>query len=429
MEIAALVKQNNGYAIQSKPELNAKNAQQIIFMIAGPDADVIRAALQKIQIAASDIDAGTVKHQEPSEGLSYVYGYFEAGRPQSWQTAFYIGKGRNSRLFAHLNERVLIRDNEDATVATRQKGRMIDQWLELNADQTQTRRSARAHAIHSKHISCLYSGLTELEAFYLEKFLIMRARRPQHIANDTAGNHESGEYSSICQPREYKPTNKVHNQLWHQTVEGFLTDPTSPRIKNTLRPALTFIGLEPELDALVETLASVGVVPCDMTHAPENRLDAQTMIRTYCGVHGAGDAKVSFRLADADRPYRFDFRIPPGGLGLIITLRPIVCTSEANQAFRNFLDSVSLTESTVGTCTSIAQRLSDLYPSEHIKNRRQWPFYKPFTWNANAKQYDPAYFPVTAPDTRVPIKTNWIQGHEAELSMLEAIELIAKSFK
>lgn len=428
MKMAALVKQTNGYEIQSKPQLDSTDTQLIIFMIAGPDADVIHTVLQKIQRAAADIEASTVPQQEPINGSSYVYGYFETDLPQSWQTAFYIGKGKGQRLFAHLNQRLKSHARKEEPIATRQKDRLIDQWLKLATDQMQTNKLARSHAVGTL-ISCLYSGLTELEAFYLEKFLIMRARRPQHIANDTAGNQAFGEYTSLCQPGECNSANEVHRSLWHQAVKGFLDNPDSPRVNNTLRPALTFIGIEPELDTLAKSLQDIGLIPCDMTQAPENRLTAQTMIREFCGVHGAGDAKASFMLADGDRPYRFDFRIPPAGLELVITLRPIVCTSSAKQAFRDFFDYVSVTESSAGTCVSIADRLSKLYPSKYIMNRQQWPFYKPFTWNADGKKDDPAYFSMINPSARTRIKTNWIKGHEGELSMLEAIELIAKSFK
>jgi len=333
MNIVGLVKQSNVYSIQKKAALDQTDIDDIIFMIAGPDENIIHVALQKILVATSDIDSGVVKHEQLGSDPYYVYGYFEEGQPPSWQTAFYIGKGKGLRLFAHLDQRVRLRANTDRAMVTRQKDLMIDQWLDANPGKLLTRIIAREHAFETL-INRLYSGLTELEAFYLEKYLIMRARRPQNISNDTAGNHAFGKYTSVCQPREYNRTNGAHELLWRQAVEGFLDSPQSSRMANTLRPSLVFIGLEPELDALSESLSSIDLKPCDMSHAPENRLTAESMIRKFCGVHGAGDAKASFMLSDEYRPYRFDLRIPPAGLEVSITLRPIECTSSGNRAFR-----------------------------------------------------------------------------------------------
>ena len=57
-------------------------------MIAEPDDSISHAALQKVLIAASDIDAGVVKHELHRSDSYYVYGYFEAGQPLAWQNAF-----------------------------------------------------------------------------------------------------------------------------------------------------------------------------------------------------------------------------------------------------------------------------------------------------------------------------------------------------
>jgi hypothetical protein len=428
MEVAALVKIDDGYSICSKYQIRLLDPANVIFVIAGPDAQVIQCALQKILSAAQDVDLGVLKQTQHSLNSYYVYGYSEPGSHKAWGSLFYISKGKGNRLFEHLNKRVASRLNSRNAPATRVKDQKIDRWLDLNVDISTTARSLRQRATESL-VTCLYSDLTELEAFFIEKFLIMRARRPQDISNDTAGNHNFDEYTSICQPRELDLANQVHSFLWRQAVIGFLDDPQSPRMLNTLRPSLTFIGLELELDALNKALATIGLKPCDMSRAPENRLIAETMVKQFCGVHGAGDAKASFVLADEQRPYRFDFRLPPGGLELQITLRPLECSTNANRAFREFFNNVSLTRYSSGTCRSVAGRLRDLYPNSYIKNVNQWPFYKPFTWDANAIQNDPAFFPMTNPNAPVHIKTNWLEGHEGVLSMLEAIRLISNSFK
>jgi len=73
--------------------------------------------------------------------------------------------------------------------------------------------------------------------------------------------------------------------------------------------------------------------------------------------------------------------------------------------------------------------MEDIYSVKYIKNPKQWPYYKPFAWNANAMQNGSASFPMSKPKTHIRVKTNWIEGHEGDLSMLEAMTLISKTFR
>lgn len=426
MHISMLIKEAGTYKIVGQRSTSAPNPKNIIFALAGPDDSIARRALERILAAAEDIDHFRVPRCQPQGGSFYVYTYFSPRLPQAWENAFYVGKGIAERRFSHLMKRYRSLNSEERPPARTNKEKIIDRWLGSDAHTSMPWREVKK-AANETLLAVTYCNLSELEAFFLEKFLIMRARRPQDIANDTAGNHNIGEYTCICQPKSFDHEIPMHVQIWKNAIEGFLVDPNAPRVGHTLRPSLTFIGLEADLQAFENALRTVGLVPYDMTNVPENRLTQSQMIKPFCSVTGAADAKLSFILDGENRNYRFDFRVPPAGLDVTMTLRPLRCDAASKRAFVSFFENLSASDARVEGIRTIPQRLSQLYPTRYIKNINNWPFFKPFAWDADARA-DHVFFLMSDVNSPVRVQVNWIHGHAANLSLLQAVKLIDMAF-
>jgi hypothetical protein len=427
MHILMLIKEAGTYKIVERHSGPPPSPETIIFALAGPEESMARRALERILVAAEDIDRGRVPQCQPQGDAFYVYTYFSPQLPQAWENAFYVGKGKAERRFSHLKERFRALTSEGRPPARTTKQKIIDGWLEPVVHTSMPWREVKK-AAEGVLLAASYCNLSELEAFFLEKFLIMRARRPQDIANDTAGNHNDGEFSCICQPKSFDRNNSMHVQIWKNAIEAFLVDPNAPRVGHTLRPSLTFIGLEADLMAFENALRTVGLVPYDMTNAPENRLTPSQMLTPFCSVTGAGDAKLSFMVDGKHSKYRFDFRVPPAGLDMTMTLRPLRCDAASNRAFVRFFEDLSASDAHIGGIRTIPQRLSQLYPTRYIKNINNWPFFKPYAWNANARE-DHVFFSMRDVNSPVDVQVNWIQGHTANLTLLKAVKLIDMAFK
>jgi hypothetical protein len=428
MYFGALIKNKNNYSIAEGTDITESNFDSIICILAGPNQNLIITALNKVLRAAEDIDNERVPTCDPISGSYYVYAYFDSNTTQNWNNIFYVGKGKVNRQFAHLDSRSKRFISKTPLVSTRKKDQYIDKWLSehisIGSSKEQIRKQAK-----NKLVSCLYNDLTELEAFFLEKFLIMRGRRAQDLANETAGNDKLGEYTSICVPKIYDRNNSEHHNIWSAAVMEFWTNPHSPIINNTIRPSLTFIGIESNLDKLAQCLSSFGLVGCDMSNKPENRLNTNQMVRNYCGVTGAGDAKISFAFEDLQntKPYRFDFRIPPAGLEVTMTLRPLTCRTRENTQFINYFNNAVVNRVSMGSLHTKAENLNLLYPNTYIKNRNNWPYYKPLSWNSDGTKYS-TFFPIDQPDSSVNSKVHWLQGHDVTLSLKDAVKIISEAF-
>jgi hypothetical protein len=427
MHISMLVKESGTYQIVGQRKGSSPNPENIIFALAGPDGSIASRALERILVAARDIDHGRVPQCQPQRDSFYVYTYFSPQLSLAWENAFYVGKGKAERRFSHLKNRFLGLNSEERPPARTTKQRIIDRWL-VSDSRTSKPWGEIKTAAEGTLLVATYCNLSELEAFFLEKFLIMRARRPQDIVNDTAGNHKYGEYTCICQPKSFDGRNPLHVQIWQNAIEGFLADPNAKRVDNTLRPSLTFIGLDADLLAFSNALRTVGVVPYDMTNAPENRLAENQMIKPFCSVTGAGDAMLSFIADGNQRNYRFDFRVPPAGLDMTMTLRPLRCDAAAKRSFVSFFNGLSVSDARIAGIQTIPQQLSQLYPTRFIMNINNWPYFKPYAWNADAKD-NHVFFSMSDVKSPVDVHVNWIQGHTAHLTMLEAVRLIGMAFR
>lgn len=417
MSIAAITKSVKGFEMVDLEQNPSIQSADIIFILSGPSSKTINLALQKILIAAQHVDSGHLPTCKATQGSYYVYGYFKDSTAQKWSDAFYIGKGINYRLLSHVRARSRNKNLAAPIPPKNDKERKIDEWLGTHT----------INEAEGSFVKCLYAQLSELEAFFLEKFLIVRARRQQDIANDTAGNHNYEKYTSICQPKAFDENSTVHLALWHKAVNSFIKNPLAPHLHNTIRPSLTFIGLEPELDAFEKSLSATGLCPCDMRNKPENRLSADLMVRKFCSVSGAGDAKLSFEVANQKRKYRFDFRIPPAGLDTILTLRPQSCLASENRDFVHYFSSTSVQPVQIRNISTIPAELKSFYSANFIKNKKNWPFYKPLTWDSNGRN-DPTYFPMCKPNDLVDARVNWLQGNCVSISLVDAIQLIIKGF-
>ena len=426
MSIVSLVRNKGDYHVYNQEELLAGDVDfsDIVFMIDGPITTESQGAVETIKRAARDLEMRAPPRNEKTGQGYYVYGYFESENDQLWETAFYIGKGKQNRAYSHLGSRIRSRERNIGIVGKTDKERKIDKWLDQQT--LPLRRRELRDVAHNNLIALLYTELSELEAFFVEKFLIMRCRNPQEVTNQNAGIHKCQGYTSVCQPKEYDSNNSAHCGLWKKVVDEFLRDPRSDRLKHTLRPGLTFIGLESRLDALASHFASIGLQECDVSQLPENRLSGDCMVRKFCGVHGAADAKVSFR--HPDKPYRIDLRLPPGRLETNITLRPLKYTKRCRQTFLEFFENIELEgSSNHGRYKITTAPLKKLYPEEYIRNKAQWPYFKPLAMNAKGGDGS-GWFPMADPEFRIPLRVNWIDGHDCELSMCEALKIISDAF-
>ena len=222
MPVLALIKTEAGYQIAdpstsfSAPPADCAN---VIFLVAGPSQQVIQAALEKVLIVAQDLDDGLVRCCTPPPGADYVYAYFDAPYPQNWSNTFYIGKGCKDRYFSHVKDRFSNAKKAEPKAAKNNKQKKIDTWLS-NLGGLPRNNAALKQIAEGELVSAIYGDLSTVEAFFIEQFLIKRARRAQDVTNDTAGNNKSGKYTSLCQPKIFTRTNPVHSAIWNEAVYG-----------------------------------------------------------------------------------------------------------------------------------------------------------------------------------------------------------------
>lgn len=265
-------------------------------------------------------------------------------------------------------------------------------------------------------------------SFAIEYFLISRAASSAESENLTGGNHHAGDYKFLCIPFGFKYDQGYHRELWGQCISTFIKDPASEELKNTLRPALLFISKRNLCEKLNEDLSAIGLEPFDMKGLPENRLRVDVGI-INASVSGAADAMLSFKPKDSNAPVRLDLRVSAGDRTTTINLRPLSSKRDDIEKYLNYISSLTIAPLKWEGYNIKNAKIEDIYPLDRgfpsiIKNAQNWPFSKPFTWNANGRL---AYwFDITKPETKQVCRLDWIEGEYIEASLLDALTLVKK---
>jgi hypothetical protein len=227
----------------------------------------------------------------------------------------------------------------------------------------------------------------------------------------------------LARPLSFDCTIAWQVDIWNDVINAFRSHEFA-RIDNTCRPALLLIEAEKLVKQLTNVLRKVGLSPFDMRESPENRVKKMIAFDNFpsdlhhVSVSGAADLIASFHLDKNDAPLRFDFRISPCDNKTTLTLRPTVNTGESNRLFKTYLDNRPLNESEIQCSeTSNIFRL----PESYVKNRNNWPFYKPLTWQANGSTS--AWFTVDD-ETQTNFSVDWIREKPVRLTLSEAIKMV-----
>lgn len=404
---------------------------ELVFSVNGPCQDEVAAITQAVCLAAESMNqSGPHNATAPSvAGCCYVYAYFDDGNA-AWDRCFYVGKGTASHEALHLGRWTEhVRDTlKTAPALHNEKMRRIYAWIvshNLTNHRHQHVRAAAADNLIRKLY--VFDGVhAESQAFYVEYFLISHALGTHRVANDTRGNSTRRQCSAIALPRHLhlNRSDTLHQAIWRHTVGEFTLDPKSKTLDNTWGPALIAMFAAPYAANLDLCLRPLGLVPHQM-HG-QGRLMGDIMPRPNIQVTGASDATLTY--STAKRPYyRLELRFGATQCLTSISLRPYGNTRKDISKFLQYLDGYVMAPTEFGDLTTVPGALPVIYGhNDYVKNRNNWPFYKPYAQGADGNMS--SWFDIADPTGNSQSgSTDWING-KFELNLVDAISLIIKAF-
>ena len=419
-------------------ERMAGGVENILFLCAGSDVAGVQAVAQAVCQVVVDrresmLPALTLE-QQPGE--QYVYGYFQTAQTgqatPSWGQGFYIGKGTVKP------KEGLYRGRWTSHVDDACAGGVLPRHYTIRAQLPVLEPSAaRAWEVEKGLVKKLYGfqgPYAESCAFAVEYFLVSTIYGTYAIDNDTNGNQESGNDVFLARPRYFEATRGQHVFIWSQAVKGFLTSPHDPSNSNTWWPALQTFYADQMSDALNAALQAIGLYP--VANVNEGRLrDPQALLRANLNVTGAADCMLTF-TTDLARPYRIDLRLSATRNEFMINLRPsthVMGARLAHDRFTQYLDNhVFPAGMTVAGHQIHGGLMTGHYTGvDPVKNRNQWPFYKPYAPNGNGKQA--VWFPVQwSPEQPTTMSfpavaingVPWLDPQQGQMSLIEALQAL-----
>lgn len=416
----------------------------ILFLCSGPDAAGVTAVVNAVRQVLVDSQAATlptvVRAQQPGE--QYVYGYFQTklkgpSNP-SWKQAFYIGKGTVNRADGMHGGRWTSHVGDACGGGLLPRHKTIRAYLpSLTSVGT-----ARQWAVQNGLVKKLYGfngPYAEECAFAVEYFLVSSIYGAYAIDNDTNGNQKSGGYWCLARNHYYDNKNSKHCFIWKEAVQGFLSGPDNPVNKNTWWPALQTFYADKICNALDPSLQAVGLYPVQCVS--EGRLrDPQALLRSNLNVTGSADCIITFTTMPV-RPYRIDLRLSATRNELTINLRPsthVMSPRLAHDQFTSYLGNhvfgASLT--TVQNRIRVGQMMDHYSGVDPIRNRKQWPFYKPYASNGDGRQavwFPMEWIPAYPLAIKFPLAdfngVRWLDPQHGQMSLIEALKIILLAWR
>lgn len=219
----------------SSPEQDQTFAEfdwtQIALIIAGPDPEGIRLAVETVLEVARSYDrrgAGNWKIGTPADPAQYyIYQHSDdAG-------AFYIGKGKGSRAFEHIRSVV----NRVGTNELIDQSRKDQRILALIVDGSEIR-SDRIDCYKARNVRSLPIPIgdhAEMAAFVAEDFIISGLHGVYDLTNETGGNDRFGCFSWLVRPAAHLGV----SDGWRRACSYFLKE---RRLSSAARAEITFIN-------------------------------------------------------------------------------------------------------------------------------------------------------------------------------------------
>ncbi|MGM0905562.1 MAG: hypothetical protein ACQEVQ_03410 [Pseudomonadota bacterium] len=435
MFLAALMKDKTDFDVVGPLEITSTvnrisdAPDDVLFICSSPDKTFLTKLIDAIKSVEVDLQSGEIPNVDDNSKGAYVYGYFEDAVP-SWDKIFYVGKGNKNRDLSHTKN--VLRKIKSGENLAGVKDKLIASYIKRMGINSE-------HQVRGTFVNRLYQHNDKYGndiAFFIEYFLVHRARSPQRVSNKTEGNYKTGKHSALVRPVSYDPKKPQHSKLWGAAVTEFVTNPSSKRVSNTLRPSLKFIGFENSLDQINSKLAEVGLKPFNMSGLKENRLTPDTMIANNVSVSGAADPMISYINEAEDKPYRFDLRVKSGSSSTVINLRPLSCKEPDKKSFLEFFLALRLPEKVFNiqgkSLTTIPGDFLQNYAikglSDPLKNKNNWPFFKPMELTLKSKRASGVAFDFINFSETTACSPPWLKGEMHEMSFSQAVAAISKSF-
>jgi hypothetical protein len=412
------------------------NKWDVLFLVHGESHEKIKAIVESVAIAARNqiVSPNTVSPPNTDPSTHYVYAYFQ-NSVLDWKNCFYIGKGKRQRLTIHVNHTLTFPHSHYT-----RKHRQIKKWLISKGLQHSKAPVAQSNALAHGLVCQLQFFLgtyAAAQAYYVEYFLISHVVGTYSVENETNGNRKNNGCIAIARSAGLDTKNPNHVSVWDKTIDEFIRNPNSPTINNLWLPATRLLISEylvPDLDLLLE---KIGLVPQDMMLPGMNIRNIPDIEFAYAhmAVKGAADATLTYRFRENYPPYRIEIKISATALTAVINVRKLNAGRAGNLEFIEYFNKLLLKgEAVNGASAHVGKPLSDFYTNQaqaqnvtHDFIRYPGdPFYKPFALDAIGR--NDACFNLVDLSERTLGQTNWINGKNFDLSLLEAIELITKAF-
>jgi hypothetical protein len=433
------------FLTQDQTETNESDPSEILFLAASQNEDELRAALQavfniaqQIQVSGGLLPSGinatpsgysdaadqTIPPERDGQEV-YVYAYTqtpEAALPR-WKDCFYIGKGIGNRWLDHVSERLRAMTRGHPALTSKQVA--IQSWIDQQNPGNPADLPKKAAGSLVRKVGTWTGSYAHQQAFAVEYFLITHCFGVHSISNETGGNMQAQTVNALARPAIFNTRNPIHVNCWKQAVQAFRENPRAKSIKNLWKPALLLLQGEDVILRLDAQLAAIGLMPHDMRAPGEGRLRPHNMLHDHFQVAGASDAIVTYSLP-SPAPYRLELRFGAVANLTSLSLRPQDHSRASCEAFMAYFDNLVLQDRHIGEYRVLGGSFKSLYgDNDPIKNRKNWPFMKPFA--LDARGHYATWFDIGEPNLRTRGATNWIDG-DYEMSLIEALSITKEVF-
>jgi hypothetical protein len=206
------------------------NANEVFFMAAAPDKEMVAQALGAVQELYNLKTPG--KSSLERDERHYVYAYFKDPEAPTWDNCFYIGMGQRNRWTNHVAERC----DPGVRTAKSNKERQIDAWLvkQRNEVGQLSPQEFRLRAVKQGLVRKLggWSGPHRRAcAFAAEHFLIKGFRNVYALANRTGGNATIGALEVLARDEGLNMANESHLAAWKAPRVTIVVASIEPRIR------------------------------------------------------------------------------------------------------------------------------------------------------------------------------------------------------